>query len=84
MRAYIAMPDLFRKIVITDNQIAIVRRVQTHDYPTITSRELAQLEGISVQSATIRLRRLWEIGYLTREERIASTGGIIFHYGAAV
>ena len=84
MKAYLDMPEQFRKIVISDSQISIVRAVQRCGYPTMTSRELSNYKGISVQSATQRLKRLWELGYLSREERIDDTGGIIYRYSSAL
>lgn len=84
MKSFIEMPEQFRKIVISDSQISIVRAVQSCGYPSMTSRDLSRYKGISVQSATQRLKRLWELGYLTREERIDGTGGIIYRYSSAL
>jgi DNA-binding MarR family transcriptional regulator len=79
MRMYLSIPDMLRKISISDNQISVVNFVK--DFGNgVTSRDLADAREISVQSATQQLCRLSELGYLRRSERVAQSGGKIYFY----
>lgn len=79
MRMYLSIPNLFRKIAISDNQISVVNFVKDFGVG-VTSRDLADAREISVQSAAQLLSRLAELGYLSRSERVHETGGKVYFY----
>lgn len=78
--AFLLNPDRYRSVVLTDNQISIIELIGGSDYPTMSAREYADEQGISVQSSSQQLSRLWLRGYLGREERLDPTGGVIYRY----
>ncbi|PHR58789.1 MAG: hypothetical protein COA47_10310 [Robiginitomaculum sp.] len=69
---------VFKPLFISDDQIAIVRVLGL--WGQSTSWRLAASLAISVPSASNRLKSLWELGYLTREEFAAPSGGIEYIY----
>jgi len=48
--------------------------------PRVRTAQLAQVLDISVTNASTRLKRLWEGGYLMRDEVASATGGAEFVY----
>jgi len=77
-------PDIAKSMLLTHNQIAIVRMVRNHTHPTMTPRELADTRDLSIQAASQQLVHLWKKGYLERSERVQESGGIIYHYKACI
>jgi len=72
-------PDVVRKSILTDNQIDIARLV--HKLPTpIYSTDIADILNISVQNASVQLKKLVDSGYATRYEVVSKTGGMEFQY----
>ena len=84
MKLALDCPDLMKKYHLTDCQANIVKFARDSGYGSITARELADRRGISVQSASGQLNSLWHRGWLKREERAATTGGIEYRYSSVV
>ena len=84
MKLFITNPDVVRRAILTENQASIMEEIMEFDYPTISTRELADSRRISAQNASSQLVTLWHKGYLTREERIAETGGIEYRYKSTI
>jgi predicted transcriptional regulator len=80
---FLSMPDAFRKITISDNQIVVVNFVRDFGV-AVTSRDLSDAKEISISSASIQLNRLYELGYLNRIEAVAESGGKIYRYSYAL
>lgn len=84
IQRFLESPDSIRNLVITNNQVAIVKHVRDCGLPNICARELAELKNISVQNASIQLSKLWLRGWLTRHQLTDETGGIYYRYSAAI
>ena len=84
MRLFINCPDYVRRVVITDNQIRIIKAIRNSGENSITTKMLSVMWGISLQSASAQLTKLWQRGYLTRCEIIDQTGGIIYRYKSII
>lgn len=71
--------DDVRKLTITKAQKSII------DFCCMekTTADVAKKYNISIQSASTRLKKLFDLGYLNRIERIHETGGIEYFYYAA-
>jgi len=84
MRLFLDNPIKIRNIVLTDNQIGIIRIIQKDYKQGISARELCTIKDISIQNASAMLIKLYRIGYLTRAEKVADSGGIEFSYESAL
>jgi len=81
-RLIVTNPSLVRDAMLTEDQA--VKMIMEYEYPTIGTKELAELRGISIQNASAQLSKLWRKGYLNRAERICESGGIIYRYSSAI
>lgn len=68
-----------RSLLITDSQIEIVRMCS---FGYVTSAALSENLGCSIQSATQRLKSLFNKGYLNRVQAQQDSGGIEYRYYA--
>jgi len=84
MKRFIDCPDCVRRVVITDNQVAIVRWIIAHEESDITARMLSDDKGITIQSASKKLSHLWKAGYLRRETGFDLSGGVMYRYRLAI
>lgn len=50
------------------------------NHPQVRASELASEKGISLPNASMKLRALWDQGFLLRRETIANTGGVEYVY----
>lgn len=78
MNLFLDNPEEYRFYVISDYQIHIIDTV--YRLGKATSRDIADIQGCSVQSAGATLNKLASIGYLKRTEGIDPTGGKIYTY----
>jgi predicted transcriptional regulator len=81
---FLENPVEFRNTVITDNQISLLRSINESVFPYVTTSQLAEMRGSSIQLASVMLSRLYHKGYLKRTERVAKTGGIEYMYSCAI
>ena len=77
MKRFLMDPDAYRSVVITDNQINIIKWI---GQKWATSREYADYKKKSIQLASSQLHKLWLRGYLIRRETIDPSGGIAYEY----
>ena len=78
MNLFLDNPEEYRFYLISDYQIHIMDIVCR--LGKATSRDIADIQGCSVQSASAVLNRLADVGYLKRTEGIDPTGGKIYTY----
>jgi DNA-binding MarR family transcriptional regulator len=83
-RLIVTDPGLVRDALLTEDQAHVVKTIMEYDYPTISTKELSEIKGISIQNASSQLAKLWRKGYLKREERICESGGIVYRYSSAI
>ena len=67
-----------RKLLLMPSQVTLLRDIQTAGF--VTSRWLAEKDGLSIAGASMRLQNLYQKGYLNREPHTEPTGGIEFKY----
>ncbi len=67
-----------RELLLTRTQV--VQITEIYDLNLMTSERLAELWDISIQNASMKLRRFYIGGYLDRSEHSAVSGGIEFLY----
>ena len=67
-----------RELLLTKNQVSLVRTVRL--LGAITASILSDMEEISIQNASAKLKKLYNSGYLSRSEETAESGGIEFIY----
>lgn len=82
MLAFLAEPDTFRPLLLTDHQIGLVKNAQGRS--ALTARQLADEEGISLSNASQQLVKLWRAGWLSRKQRSDPTGGLYYSYDSAI
>jgi predicted transcriptional regulator len=71
-------PEYIKNLPIADTQKELLT---LFDYcEDVTSSNLAKLTRITSMSISMRLKRLKEMGLLTREFRAAKTGGLEYVY----
>ena len=68
MNLFLDNPEEYRFYLISDYQIHIMDMVR--NLGKATSRDIADIQGCSVQSASAVLNRLADVGYLKRTEGI--------------
>lgn len=78
---FLNAPGQYKSVIITDNQIDILKQIQAN--MCYSTKRLASSRGLSVQSASAQLVKLWKTGYLKRRESNDATGGIIYLYQIA-
>jgi len=67
-----------RDLLLTKDQVELVKKVARSG--TMRATLLSHLQGISLQSASGRLKRLYEAGYLDRADTSSPSGGIEYFY----
>ena len=82
MRLYITQLDMVKNLSITTQQLGIIKYARDSGHG-ITASELAGLQKITLQNASVQLTRLWNKGYLKRSKKACDTGGHFFHYEIA-
>lgn len=82
MKLYLNQSADINAIKISMAQIHIVVFVQ--DNPGCTTRAMAKVLNITVANSSVRLARLFMIGYLTRTEITADTGGLEYEYYSVI
>ena len=82
MKTFIRSPDSFRRVILTENQLDMLRICGYYidEDGFVTANKIAFHFEISIQSASSRLNKLWHKGYLKRLESIAESGGIEYRY----
>jgi DNA-binding MarR family transcriptional regulator len=75
-------PLLIKSVAINRNQRDLVFLIDSVE--SVTSREIADKLDISIESASSRLKTLYEKGYLTRENIMADSGGIEYWYSSNI
>jgi predicted transcriptional regulator len=80
-KEFLADCEEFKAVILSQPQLDLFRWIalETHG---CGSPQVAAIFGISLQSASARLKKLFDKGYLTRKEVAAETGGIEFIYKA--
>jgi predicted transcriptional regulator len=73
--------EAFEAVMLSQPQLDLFRWIalETHG---AGSPQVAAVFGVSIQSASARLKKLFDKGYLTRTEVAAETGGIEHIYKA--
>lgn len=71
-------PEFMRNIRLTEGEIKILDIVKSSN--RITAPELAHAISVSLQNAGAKLKKLFDKGYLSREQEADPTGGIIYIY----
>lgn len=69
-----------QNLMLTQGQLKILEYLDTKE--TVTTQELAEWLGISIQSASGRLSKLFNKGYLKKQQKPDPTGGHYFIYSA--
>lgn len=75
-------PDIVRKAILSDVQIELFKYIEKAG--KVYSREIAEEYSWSVQNATMKLRKLYEAGYLKRIGVAQESGGIEYQYYSAL
>lgn len=82
MKLMIEVPGVIRGIYLSQSRVDIYDIVKDCDDEGMTSRCLADIEGISITSASTRLKELFDKGYLTRKNEGCDGGGDEYVYRA--
>lgn len=85
MRRILDEPDYAEKLkslLLNKNNRDFVNSLRKHtgSIKHVTSHQIATRDNTSTQSASAKLRKLYEKGYLGRKELIDSTGGTYYEY----
>lgn len=72
--------QFFKQFTLTDNQLSIIKYIKELGDIGLSAREYSDYSGKSIQSISQQLTRLWQKGYLSRCDRVDSTGGIYRRY----
>ncbi len=83
MALMVENPGLINSIYLSASKLNVFNFVRQHSESGVTSRNIADHLGITVQSASTRLKDLLEKGYLIREQSIGESGGLEYIYKAA-
>ena len=83
MKLFLECPNVVREVVLSDMQIALVKHIKGSDYGWIEAKQLAEMEGCSIQNASTRLAVLCRKKYLTRVGFAAKSGGTEYRYSCA-
>ena len=75
----LSLPDIVRRLTLSDYQINLVRLVQKQGFG-LTTEALSYEYNITTQNASSQLRKLWERGYLNRVNVGDGTGGTVYKY----
>lgn len=67
-----------KELMLTHRQVDIINF--TRKRGVTTSSEISEFYGISIQNASVQLKKLFEKGYLRCAETTAKSGGIINVY----
>ena len=78
-KLFLESPDNFRRAIITDNQVSVLKLIKSRGM-SISSREFADIRGLSVQNASGQLAKLVDKGYLRTEQHVDPSGGIYYRY----
>ena len=78
-REFIANPDKFKRLIITGQQVGLVKYIRSGAKP-MTAAQLAALRKISIHNASQQLETLWWRGYLIRTQEADETGEIYYTY----
>lgn len=81
MEASVNDPSYIRNLVITANQSKILKSIKKQD--SVDSNWLSGT-GISLQSASAQLTKLFKKGYLSRKEVRDPTGGFKYVYKSMI
>lgn len=74
--------DKFRSVLLSQPQLDLLNWI-VHDWRMkLSSYQVAGVFEISLQSASVKLKVLWEKGYLDRVQVSSNTGGIEYIYRA--
>ncbi len=72
-----------KKMMLSESQVSLTKGVKQrymfHGMKT-TSCDLSIETGISVQCASVKLKNLYNMGWLTREKRTDPSGGYYYVY----
>ena len=84
MKLIVEKPQLVKKKMLTHAQIKVFNIIKGRGVIGISSYSLAAKLLITVQSASGRLKALYEKDYLIRTEVTAESGGIEYVYKVAI
>ena len=83
MRVMVRRPDFVKEKMLSDGQLDLFKTVKYRPNG-VTSKFIADLHGVTVQSATTRLAILRDKGYLKRARVDDPTGGIMYIYNTTI
>jgi len=78
MNLMISNSILVRELLLTDAAIQLYVFCRSRD--GTSSHHVSTVFNVSIQSASARLKRLYTIGYLTRKQLTAESGGVEYVY----
>lgn len=78
MKLMVNDPRVIRDVLLTDRQISVFKQVEMSE--SITSKKLTRVMNMSIASASARLNKLHELGYLSRVNHKSRSGGAEFVY----
>jgi len=80
-KAIIADPQTVRSLLLSAQAVELVNWVKIR---RLTSSELSDGAGISIQNASVKLNTLYKKGYLRRKRLIHESGGFEYIYESAI
>ena len=75
-------PDIVRRAILSDVQIELFKYIESAG--KVYSRQIAEEYSWSVQNATMKLKKLYDAGYLNRIGVSQESGGIEYQYYSAL
>lgn len=84
MKLILDDPALIRDKLLTFSQVKIFNIIKGRGCIGISSYSLSDILNISIQSASIRLAKLYQKKYLNRFEVDSESGGIEYVYKTAI
>lgn len=79
MRGFLATPQAIRELILSDYQLRTVKYVRLSP-KGVLSRDIAEFNDSSIQSAGALLSTLTRKGYLRRVEQVQASGGKEYLY----
>lgn len=78
MQQMVNDPQVIRDVLLSDSQINVFKQVEMSN--SMTSKKLTQVMNLSIASASARLNKLHDLGYLSRVNHHSRSGGAEYVY----
>ena len=70
--------EQMRKLSLTDSEVALIRTIESQ--ATVTGSQIANWKSITAANASAKLKRLYDKGYLSRDQKTDPSGGLFYEY----